>query len=64
MKFSHFLLSNSNKTINNPDCELARPVNKGDGEGTLPTNVSSRKVLILCLIQSTDNYKELVNTLP
>ena len=43
MKFSHFLLSNSNKTSNNPDSELARPMNKGDGEGTLPTNVCSRR---------------------
>ena len=39
MKFNHFLLPNSNKTSNNPDSELARLVNKGDGEGTLPTNV-------------------------
>ena len=61
MKFIYFLLSNSNKTSNNPESKLARLVNKGgDGKGILPTNVSSRKVLILC----TDNYKELVSTLP
>ena len=64
MKCSHFLLSISNKNSNNPDSELARLVNKGDGEGALPTNAFSRKVLSLCLIQGTDNHKELVSTLP
>ena len=46
MKFSHFLLSNSNKTSNNPESELAKLVNKGGGEGTLPISLGKEAINI------------------
>ena len=63
MKFNHFLLPNSNNTSNNPDSELARMVNKGDGEGTLPTNVfpvarllhiKGRLPVLLCAVKTVE----------
>ena len=67
MNFNHFLLCH--KASNNPDSDIARlqgtDIYKELAKELVRyTNLSFAKYLILDLLQNTDNYKVLVNTLP